>query len=798
MPLLREAFGELTSIEAMHLGNWLTDVSQAIDPVAYAGPAKKVAALADVFRSAFEEALDEALGAMVEYLPVGSGEPARRILARMRDILVRPVDAIRNEILSALEYAFTGRTDERDSRVGEFFRSIFFVIGYFKFVHPEVAGTPPRMDFNCFARVFGRLGDTRGAAGASPAIDRPGAYTQYYPHEHLDRPEILPSQDPAVYSPGKQVREVENPLKVGARPGTRAAGSSHEFRPDLYSYLRNDLEMTAGLLAEVDRDIGETLADRGFGPPFTDKPRLAPLDRDPTWHICLARLGHALHQVEDFFAHSNWVELAAQRRGRAYIDKVLRPPTPRLAWLNRARTVVAKRLKRHLTVQEKDWRTHPDEAWVVTGYFDLNDTIISLLHLTEEAWGGHVPDPYGGVDEALKKLKEARENPSAVVASAQRLLRETLEFVGDPAAAQKDPDNRVAKLYRERVGKDLDRLRQPAIQEDMTKQVAQDSPLLANAPPEVRDAFFKAIVLGSRFEGTLNLYKSIKAIGEFVSNPVGWLLKLAPDNVRDAVVFYARERLYDAIAMSRIGCHSLMAKDHGPEPLYGPNKQCATAVHYFIVKTLLRFRESGAPPRIDWLELLEFFLRNPSAPRGGATESIVLTVNVEHVVKAGEQLDTKDARHSLAKMYRAYAVDPANFSWRTIADANFNTAGLPEAKARRIVNETLRDRGWGYPVTPPNYAFKAGVRLKIPGQKFACKVPVATGAVPEWYEAVMDKDWTVFRGSTDPATGVTTPPQVVYRPRAISQDAFDTIVFTGRRMRIEAREAYRPATRQRP
>ena len=49
LPLLRAFFGgqNLRSLEAMRLGNWLTDVSQAVDPVAYAMAANSGKDVAD-------------------------------------------------------------------------------------------------------------------------------------------------------------------------------------------------------------------------------------------------------------------------------------------------------------------------------------------------------------------------------------------------------------------------------------------------------------------------------------------------------------------------------------------------------------------------------------------------------------------------------------------------------------------------------------------------------------------------------------------------------------------------------
>lgn len=792
LPLLNDAFPGLASLEALHLGNWLTDVSQAVDPVAYASVASKGRSAVDAidqFRKTIESAVEEALGAMLEHTPAVLAGPAQRELIRVRELLGKRADEVKKVVLNSIDDVFAGKDQERDSQLGQFFRSIFLVIGYFKFVHPESAGKPPRMDFECYMRVFGRPNDTRGGAGSNPALDRPGAYTQYYPHEHLDRPELIPPQDPPIYSPGRQTGS-DNTLSAGASPGTRAKNDRRPFRPDLYSYLRDHMEMTAGLLCEVDRDMRAILGRMGLKPPFAGNPRLATLDHDPEWHICLAKLGHALHQVEDFFAHSNWVELVVDRGGAAAYDKYLPRRAP-ADLLNRARTVVEKRLRRHLTSPEKNWTSHPPEKWVVTGYFDFNDTILSLLHLTEEAWGGEVPDPWAELDEAGKKLQELREKPSEAVAAAQRLLRQSFDLLTDPRAAQADPDNDVAKLYHERFGHDIDRLRRPKVQEDLAKRIASEAPLLAKAPPEIRDTFFRALVLGSQASGARDLYKSIKTISEFVVNPAGWLLRQLPEKLKDAVVFYTRERVYDFVAMDRLGCHSLMAKDHGLKPLYEPNKQCATAVHYFTVKTLLRFREDGAPADIDWLRFLEFFLRNPAAQNTASRQLVKASVSILYEVQKDDQLDSPIERYSLTKRFRRTAANPETFTWRTIADANFNTKGLSDEKAREVINQTLRDHGWGYPVKPPNYAFKTGVRLWIPDQLVRRQALVARSTEPNWFEVVMDKGWRIFRDKSDPNT-----PLKPYIPSAISKDEFKTIISRGRQLRMLARQQYRPAPNQ--
>jgi hypothetical protein len=787
IPLLEEAFGkDNRSVRALYLGNWLTDVSQAVDPVAYASGSRKIAGGLDTAVDAVKKAVEGFLDELLPTLFEEREGPAGHVLRSLKPDLEPVAQRAKAEIRAALDFLVAAQVEDRDARLAKFFRDAFLVKGYYKFVHPEVSGAPRRMDFESFMRVFGRPTDTRGSSRTSPADDRAGAYTQYYPHEHLDRPEILPPKDPPIFAPGRQRAGVPFRVAYGKQPGTRSPRRRERIEPDLYSYLRDHIEMTAGLLAEVDLAFRDAIANE-------------PRDDDPAWHLTLAKLGHALHQVEDFFAHSNWAELAGKRLGTDYLEKVL-PPRLGVDLIDRASTTYRRRLKRYLTTPLPEWEKHEDEDWVVTGFFDFQDTVVSLLHLTEELWRGDVPDPYARGFEIVSTVREAIENPRAVEYRASRLVRDTLDFLTDPERALDDRENDVAQALDEKFGHDLTRLRRPGVSETVAREIAGQTTYLKEAPAEVQTAFFNVIIEGTRTitfaRNVQSLYGAISTIVEFVRNPVLWLSQWASDELRqrvkDALTFYGREKFYDWLAVSRIGCHSLMAKDHGSEPFFEPAKECATAVHWYIVKTLLRWKETEpAPAYVDWLELLEYFLRNPLPPRPGSYRRIVVPVLLIHTVQRGEQLRSSDPRFSLEHRYRRTAIDPGTFTWRTIADANFATSELPVAEARDTINRILRDSVWGIAVTPPNYAFREGLRIVIPRQKAVAYVLLGdTGDTP-WFAEVFDKGWKVFRGLEDPDTMMSLPALEHHRLAPISADDLDKIILRGKRLRREAREAYR-------
>lgn len=788
IPLLVDAFGkDRTSLDALYLGNWLTDVSQLVDPVAYTVGAAKIGAtgdsVVDRLKQTATDVIDQLVPTFFRQTPLG--QPLESLEQEL-DQAAKDAKAAIHEALEQLLGAGAG--DERGSAMAQFFRDALLVKGYFKFVHAGADGKP-RMDFDAFLTVFGKLGETHGAAGSSPADDLPGRFTQYYPHEHVDRPELLPPQNPPQFAPGRQ--EPGAPFRVAPdkRAGTRSSNRSERLDPDLYSYLRDQLEMTAGLLAEVDLEMRTALSST-----FRDN--------DPAWYLTLAKLGHALHQVEDFFAHSNWCELAHKRLGPTYLAKQL-PPQVHVEMVDRAYTTYVKRLKRQLTTPLPQWQDHPDEDWVVTGFFDFQDTLISLAHASHDVFGlFDVGDPYAEGYGLYRTAKETVEDPRALEFQVGQTMRQALDLLTDPRRAFEDPDNAVAGKLKKQYGDAADRILQPRVGDEVARQILQQTPSLRQAPSIVQSKFFDVIVEGSRLKSavgtTFRVYKVVKEVTGFFGDPIGWFLEWLPDKIKevlvDALKFYARERFYDAIGAGRIGCHSLLAKDHGREPFFEPSKACATAVHWWIVTTLLRWKDKPDSGYVDWLELLEYFLRNPLTPRGGSAREIPgwAEVTVVHTVRWKEQLKARDPRLSLEAMYRPTAVRPELFSWRSIADANFNTTGQPLARTQEAINRILRDNAWGVPVTPPNYAFKEGLRIIIPQQRLRVVFRVAPTDDPTWYQAVFDHGWEVFRGFEDPKGEQSRPALEHHTPVEISRAELDRLILRGRRLRREARQAYRP------
>ena len=132
---------------------------------------------------------------------------------------------------------------------------------------------------------------------------------------------------------------------------------------------------------------------------------------------------------------------------------------------------------------------------------------------------------------------------------------------------------------------------------------------------------------------------------------------------------------------------------------------------------------------IDWLELLEHFLDHPFAEvtdESGMriTQGEPVPVDVVHVTTPVPNSSmAKETLASLTEQYRPTFCPgengPSAFTWETIADANFPTAGLTTEEKKRVINACLEQTGDGERVRDGiNYAFRPGVPVIIPYQEF--------------------------------------------------------------------------------
>ncbi len=601
-PLLRAALAGTGKpnqrLAAFYMGNWCTDVSQAVDPVAYSAVQAKG-----------KKYLVEPLNALIKDI---EAIPTSRWTDFMRDYCVKALRTMRDHLQQALtilqdppeDPARPGKLPKgRNGRVALLARKTFFVLGYFKFVHPEKGKRAARMDYKAYKHVFSER------------------YTQYYPHEHLDR---FP----------QETRGYGADIAPGTRTPAGCGTGSPNLSPHLYLYLADAAQMAAGLLAEIDREW----ARHNFGPSAAQKKW--PDDTDPAWNLWLAKMGHALHQVEDFFTHTNFIEHALLRLGSDFM-----PPEKTGILIDSPRVVFTKRLLRYSNTHsdnDRTWTSLHAEPHVVSGYFDFQDTAVSLKHVYEDLFGGKK----GSGQKSDRRMEQV-----------QKLLRVTIEGVQERTKGKDTLTEAEARKVGEEVVRELASGSDPDVAEAANEVQNQ-------APAEIRDALYESIAGYSMRHGstTLSLYDallSVKGFVDFIEQPLKWLSSIAkflPESVRTVVEKYVSGPLNRKVAQlieqhlgrMRVGSHSLLSKDYARQieeldKIYQRAKDCAKAVHWCIVKTMTRWAEPptlfvcradpcdqsvdpdqtntvDARTWIDWLELVEFFLRHPATtctPGGG-------------------------------------------------------------------------------------------------------------------------------------------------------------------------------------
>lgn len=724
------------SLNAFLLGNWITDVHQLVDPVA-STPAKFDAALTSVMAGVRSSILIEVDGkhgkSWKHVFNTAIGEALDDFEARVK----AAIDAF-------FETSSTGSTKGFDA-----IKTMFRIAGYFRFaapmeppsINPWEPAAGPRIDVNAYFRVFAEM------------------FEQYWPHQHMDRPEILPPTDPASYR-----SEIAN--------GTVANQAS--ISPDLYRYLREDIEIAAGALFEVDREWAQPMFDAGQ--PF-----------DPSsegWNLWLAKFGQAVHAVDDFFAHTNFVEHAVKLLGKNAIPK------------GAEREVFARRLQRLGTTKKNGQPA--EETEVVSGYFDTTDMFFSLVHNLEEVFGVHYRDPLAKADDAYDTFRRKYGNANRAWFEAQKMINDVSEWISDPDAAAKNPENGLTKKIEAKKF----RLHEPPTEDDIRRLLSQ-FPVFQQTPDRVKHDIVTALVVihGVTDVGitVYEAYDTMRDFVRFIDGPtdflIQWLSEKIDAAIRDAVIFYAREWLHIQLGGRRVGSHSLMNHDAEEAVLFDEAMHVAAAVQWYVVTVMTR-RLHGIETAtqkgwsIDWLELLEHFLRHPKAVPGRRTEMLTVCVPIEHVV---DNVKTVDSLATLAKRYAPTACHK-RFTWRTIADALYDTDGLTDGATRMIVNRAIAAQGSGYKVKDDiNYAWNPGTRLLIPDQQFEVPLSVAEPTDSLWWREVLTaKDWTKVRGGPDPDSRMSTPGvEIDHAVQRLTPDAVEARIAAATRLWRARRDAYK-------
>jgi hypothetical protein len=403
-------------------------------------------------------------------------------------------------------------------------------------------------------------------------------YTQYFPHEHLDFPPLPP------HLPQRGDR---NPSQVPVTGGGQPRR--------VLAYVDQHLDYIADLLTRVERDWAHAAAQGA------DPARRREL---------VARFGHASHALEDWFFHSNFVEMAwrTAHATQPAPHAPLPPPTP--AEIEHhgpvaSDTTVQRRYRRRLRApsfqgdgDQLSRETSQEAALVYTSSFGADDISFTLI----DALGHVLGVPPDAVDPAV--------DPKRALLS--RLLH---------------------PLHRAFYGTEQER-------EESLKQWKADvmaGTWVARAQTLRRLGLieeFELQTITEMNELERRLYERYSCIGLGIVGLLQKVIETAQSTVKksfersreidgDAAHSIQDDRTDNGAPGENIGSHSLMAKDSiRKEPLRGQTVNLAKSVATYVATTMAGRLASAAPTRpddfVDWAELLRFFVTHPEQASGGA------------------------------------------------------------------------------------------------------------------------------------------------------------------------------------
>lgn len=529
----------------LELGNFMTDIAQFRDPYAFMKAKGRIWNTATV---------DGGLRALAVKLGVGSVRPW------MDDLMGQ------------------ARKGRRYGALSDFFEQIALF-----FTHEFFANDSPiTLKFLLAAPQAGKL----IIKPLPPAeVDRvfKWAFTQYYPHEHVDFP-----------PEGEGRKHRENGL---FRPSSR----------DVINYLEEHLQYVSEELSKIEY---EWVLKRNL--PVTDPARCD----------LQVRFGHILHAVEDFYFHSNTVEvrqwhkllkLYPQRRPDEKYDDYqflvsnILQGTRHQTQSAEVKTRLARRLARRLRYPIFVRGTEGDPKasvgatkLIYTGGFgetDMYHTMHGALHALEEVL--ELSDQ-GGTD------------------TGQRIRSSDLVLIKTLFNEQERRDMVEDEQYKEfKVQEHIFQLT-GGMYRQWIQQMRVEGKITPRAESALNSAFQVDKILEDKYPGIGG--KSIPGVGGFLINFLSLLQAEVNISHQKAKELDAKpESVYEAATVNgaseeTIGTHSLMAKDGGDkEPLRGEAialaKFASAAIAVLLVQRIQN--ESDPEKGLDWDTLIRHFVRFP-------------------------------------------------------------------------------------------------------------------------------------------------------------------------------------------
>jgi hypothetical protein len=305
-----------------YLGNWLTDISQLFAPefyfdIQYNLPDKLIA-LADIVQSIHLRLKDNIQAKCPKPFVNKMIQSTEEFFNPLLLNLNKYKEVVKNNIIKPNPNNF--RYDTRtlpNSSLNKYWltaESIINILGYIKFCAVNKQAIPQ----DAYVQIL------KSFISENPNGNKPNylfQLNQYYPSDHLDRAFLNPNskkfkQQVIIESVNQQVYDKKiadakesgdkNKLKDVLKNYKSFKANRHNFFDDELTennkYIYNYLQLYKNVLgAKLN-----FLTNQFIKPYYLTKTKAI---NTIEHYIACARLGHTLHGIEDFFAHSNYIEL---------------------------------------------------------------------------------------------------------------------------------------------------------------------------------------------------------------------------------------------------------------------------------------------------------------------------------------------------------------------------------------------------------------------------------------------------------------------------------------------------------
>jgi hypothetical protein len=778
--------------DAFLLGNWLTDISQIVDTRLYREVHSYAKSIVDYIASFAKSAIDKCY-ALIKAKDEGF---LKRYYNKIINWVIddnkvkeykATIDKYNTDIMKQFDTLLlgSGGSDAQTSNLAKALSYVAEYIGYFRYVYTKPGRKPEEtaIDENSYYYVV------------------KNHFTQYFPYEHQDRPS---SNDKYDFRPSEwKMNEFDK-----SQPDSDNS--------DCYQYLRENCLVNAAKIAFFDKNFGSY----AFNPNKSgflnhEGKRIEKLaDDDPEFNLYLADLGKALHSMEDFFAHTIFVDFLSDRNTR--IDDYRRK-FPQYS------TILAKRKKKWTTEyksSDDNWEKMEQENNIISGYFDKIDTVVSLLQKVTSLL--NVPEMNNTIGDKVQwtvdKVRNTMEYDYKKLLTDTILLIESPEQEWEKGKDSPDDDDKNAAAELVKQSEDLKKL----IEGDKESRCAVviDHVLASKEfefiPQKIKDDFKFGVQLLIRAGAAISLYKSIVALIKIICNPLAWLKDFLPAQVIEMLESMIVNAVYRYIGSERVGSHSLIAKDNETDLFYDAAMECAKSVHYQAIHVLTRhlrpepisigMKKTNAlrvHNWIDWLHFTEYFNDNPFNQRNSSTSQQQVETSESRQIVTVEG----DTFQSLADQFRVDFIpdpvtkQPSMFTWRTIAEANFVfDESLDDDMMQRRINQEMEFNGWGIlDEVSGIYKFNAGVTLTIPNMRTGKTVTKFSPGVekPWWEDVINNKDhWVVFyrygeKGQLVSSDDGNEAAPHNYRMLPMSEEKLDELIQNGRSMQQKLEDQYK-------